>query len=146
MSKSAYLADRVQDTGTGLVVGSVDESNVGVIFEGFLDFSEVGTLINREFEVDVGKSVELADLNGSCAVCAVVHNEYLLALGEERVDAHVDVDRARTAEEYGCVFFEVAVNYLYEVFAESLHETAEVFFTGADVRNYLCVLYGISSC
>ena len=131
VSKSAYLADRIEYARTCLVVGSVNEGDIGIFLQRLFNDCEVGALVNGEFEVDVGQSVELAHLNSSCAVRAVVHNEHLLALGQEGVDAHVDIDSTASAEEHRCILVEVAVNDLYEVLTESLHKSAELLLARA---------------
>ena len=89
--------------------------------------------------------VHLADFDSAGVVGAVIHHENFLAFGNQRVDAHVDIDGAGTAEEDGSVLVGRSVHHLEQVFAEALHETGKGLFAGADIRNHLGVLDGIGS-
>ena len=66
MYKSADLTDGVEESGTRLVVCDVNETDVGIILQCLLNNTEVRSLVYRELEIDVRKSVELTDLNRTC--------------------------------------------------------------------------------
>lgn len=87
--------------------------------------------------------VHLADFDSAGVVGAVIHHENLLAFGNERVDAHVNVDGARTAEENGSVLVGGGMHHLEQIFAKTLHEAGKGLFTGADIRDNLGVLDGV---
>ena len=143
VGKCTDFADGVQDTRTRLVVAAVNNSHVWVFLECLLDDGEIGAFKYARFHVDIRQVVHLADFDGAGVVGTVVHHENLLALGNQRVDANVDVDGAGTAEKDGCVSVRRGMYHLEQIFAEALHEAGKSLFAGADVRDHLGVLDGI---
>ena len=124
-------------------MGGVDEGDVGVLAEGLLHQGEVGALEDAALEVDMRESVVLAHLDGARGVGTVVDDEGLLALGEEGVEADVDVDGAGAGEEDGGVVLGVGMDNLQQVGAEAVHEAGELFLAGTDVGHHLGHLHSV---
>ena len=121
-------------------MGGVDEGDVGVLLEGTLHEGEVGALEDAGLEVDMWQVVVLAHLDGARGIGAVVDDEGLLTLGEEGVEADVDIDGPGAGEEDGGVVLGVGMDDLQQVGTEAVHEAGEFFFTRADVGHHLCKL------
>lgn len=143
VSQSADFANRVQDTRTRFVMATVNNSHVRIFLESLLNDREIGAFKHARFHVDIRQVIHLADFDGAGVVGAVVHHENLLAFGNQRVDAHIDVDGTGTAEKDGRIGVRRGMRYLEQVFAEALHEAGKGLFAGADVRDHLGVLDGI---
>ena len=94
MSKSADLSYRIQDTRTRLIMSRVNELDVRIILQCLLDLRKIRLTVNRELQIDMGKSVVFADLNGSRAVSTVIYDKDLAAFRKQRIDADIDIDRA----------------------------------------------------
>ena len=124
-------------------MGGVDEGDVGIFPEGLLHQAQVGTLEDAALEVDMRQMVVLAHLDGTRRVGAVVDDEGLLSLGEEGVEADVDINGTRAREENGGIVLGVGMDNLQQVGTESVHETGELFLARADVRHHLCHLHGV---
>ena len=143
VGQGADFADGVEDARAGLVVGGVDEGDVGVLLEGLLHEGEVGALEDTTLEVDMRQVVVLAHLDGARGIGAVVDDEGLLTLGEEGVEADVDVDGAGAGEEDGGVVLGVGMDDLQQVGTEAVHEACELFLARADVGHHLGHLHGV---
>ena len=94
VSQSTDLTDGIKDTCSSLIVSRVNELNVRVVLECFLNNSQIRTLVYGELQIYMRKSVELADLNSSGAVSAVVYYEDLTAFRKQGIYADIDIDCA----------------------------------------------------
>ena len=121
MGQSADLTNGVQNAGAGFVVGGMYQGNVRVIAQRFFHKGQIGLLIHREFQVNVGHTVVLADLYGTGAVGTVVHHKDLFAGGQKRIQAHIDIQRARAAKQNTGVFLRITVYNANKIFAQALH-------------------------
>jgi hypothetical protein len=104
----------------------------------------VWQFVHREFQVNIGKSVILAYFHSSGAVGSVIHHQYFAALRQQGADAGINIDGAGSTEQDAGILFQVSMHNFYKVFSEPLHQSAEFFLSGTDVRHDLCVFYGIS--
>ena len=78
MNERADLADRIQQTCSGLVMSNMNQSDIGILFQSLLNNIKIGPLVYRKLQIDMGKTIELTDLNGTCGICTVVDNKDLL--------------------------------------------------------------------
>ena len=143
VGKCANFTNRVQDARARFVVAAIDNGHIGIFLKGLFDSREVRAFKHARLHVDIRQVIHLADFDGAGVVSSVVHHENLLAFGNQRIDAHVDVDGARAAEKNGSVLIDRSMHHLEQVFTETLHEAGKGLFTGADIRNHLGVLDGI---
>ena len=137
------FADGVQHTRTRFMVAAVDYGDIRIFLESLLNDSEIGAFKHARLHVNIRQVIHLTNFDGAGVVGAVVHHENLLTLGNQRVDAHIDVDGTGTAEKDGRIGVRRGMHYLEQVFAEALHEAGKGLFAGADVRDHLGVLDGI---
>ena len=100
MRQCADFADRIQDAGSGFIVRGVNKCNIRIVFECFFNNSQVGLLINRELQVDMRQTVKLADFDCSCAVGTVIHDQNFFTRRQKRIDTHINIDCAASAEKY----------------------------------------------
>lgn len=140
VGKRADFANRVQHARTRLVMAAINHGYIRIFLECLFDGGEIRAFEHARLQVDMRQVVHLADFDSAGVVGAVVHHENLLAFGNQRVDAHVDVDGAGTAEENGRIGVRRGVYHLEQVFAEALHEAGKGLFAGADIRDHLGVL------
>ena len=125
------------------MVAAVDHGDIRIFLERLFDSGEIRTFEHARLQVDMRQVVHLADFDRTRIVGAVVHHENLLAFGNQRVDAHIDVDGTGTAEKNGGVLVSRGMHHPEQVFAEALHKAGKGLFAGADVRDHLGVLDGI---
>ena len=143
MRQRADLPDRVQQTGSGLVVGRVNQGNLRMLPERLLDQSQIRLLVHRKAEVDVGQAVGPADLHGAGGVGAVVYDQNRPVCGQEGVQADVDVHCAAAAEEDGGVDRRVCVDDLHQILPKSVHQSGKLRLAGTDIGHDLGVFHGV---
>ena len=133
-----------------LLTVDVEEEHQGAVMEelgrrrGDLQDMEPDGKGRVRLEVNIGKSVILAYFHSSGAVGSVIHHQYFAALRQQGADACINIDGAGSTEQDARILFQVSMHDFYKVFSETLHQSAEFFFSGTDVRHDLCVFYGIS--
>ena len=144
MSKGSDLTDRIENAGAGLVMSGMYQCNVRILSQSLLHFFQIRQLVHRETQINVGQSVIFTYFHSSGAVGSVIHHQYFSALRQQGADACINIDGAGSTEQDARILFQVSMHDFYKVFSETLHQSAEFFFSGTDVRHDLCVFYGIS--
>ena len=137
MRQSADLTDGVQDAGPRLVMCSMHQCDVRILTQYLFHPVKVGKFINREGQINVRQSVELADLHCAGTVSAVVDHQHLAARRQEGVEADVDIERSGAAEQHGGVHVRIGVNNPEQITAEIRHHIGKLALARADIRHHL---------
>ena len=94
MGKRTDFADGIQDARARLMVRRIDERNVGIVREFAFNPLKIGDIVNPCLKINRRESVCTANIDGACRVCTIIDDKHLFILGQERVQAHVHIERA----------------------------------------------------
>ena len=87
--------------------------------------------------------VHLANLNGTTVICAIVHHQNLLAFRNQGIDADINIDGARAAEQNGCKLRFGCMSHFAQITTQAFHQACKLFLAGANVRYYLSIFDSI---